>query len=81
MQSPANIPLSLASLNLIQNATNNFAFTVYEIVQKTKSVGQQLESVRKLYEVVNIPNVIKDGTVPFPEDAAQLRSGIELEFQ
>ncbi len=73
--------MSLASLNLIQNATNRFAYTVYEIIRKTKSVGHQLESVKKLYEVVNIPNVVKDGTVPFPEDTAQLRSGIELEFR
>ncbi|KAI1785736.1 HlyB/MsbA family ABC transporter [Ganoderma leucocontextum] len=80
-QYPANIPVSLASLNLIQSATNRFAFTVYEIIQRTKSVGHQLESVKKLYEVVNIPNVVKDGTVPFPEDTAKVRYGIELEFR
>ena len=54
---------------------------MYEIVQRTKSVGHQLESVKKLYEVVNIPNAVKDGSVSFPEDTAQLRSGIELEFR
>ena len=73
--------MSLASLNLIQEATNRFAYTIYDIIRRTKSVGDQLESVKKLYEVVNIPNVIKDGTVPFPEDTAQIRSGIGLEFR
>ncbi|EJF56134.1 HlyB/MsbA family ABC transporter [Dichomitus squalens LYAD-421 SS1] len=80
-QAPASIPLSLASLNLIQSATDRFAFTVYEIIRRTQSVGHQLESVKKLYEVVNIPNLVKDGTKPFPEDQNQIRSGIELEFR
>ncbi|PIL27886.1 ATP-binding cassette transporter [Ganoderma sinense ZZ0214-1] len=80
-QYPAGIPVTLASLNLVQDATYRFAYTVYEIIRRAKSVGHQLESVKKLYEVVNIQNVVKDGTVPFPEDTAQLRSGIELEFR
>ena len=54
---------------------------MYEIVRRTQSVGQQLESVKKLYEVVNIDNVVKDGTVPFPEEKNQIRSGIALEFR
>lgn len=74
-------PASLVPLTLIQSATYRFAFTAYQIVQRTKSVGSQLESVKKFYELVNIPNVIRDGITPFPEDTAQVRSGIELEFQ
>ena len=50
-------------------------------MRRTQSVGQQLESVKKLYEVVNIDNVVKDGTVPFPEDAQKIKNGIALEFR
>lgn len=44
-------------------------------------MGNQIESIRKLYEPVNIQNVIPDGTVSFPEETTTLKSGIELEFR
>ncbi|KAI0716195.1 P-loop containing nucleoside triphosphate hydrolase protein, partial [Cerioporus squamosus] len=59
---PASMPVSLASLNLLQQSTSQFSFMA-------SSITEQLATVRKLYEVANIPNRIEDGTVPFPEDA------------
>ena len=34
-----------------------------------------------MYEVVEIENDIKDGEVPFPEEASQVRHGVALEFR
>ena len=75
------MPVSLSSLHLIQEATNTFVWGFYELLTSTKSVSEQLASVRKLYEVHNIPNKVVDGTVPFPEEASQVRFGIALEFR
>ena len=50
-------------------------------MSKVQSVGATLSSVRKLYEISNIPNIIEDGTVPFPADSADIKSGIALEFR
>ena len=75
------MPVSLASLHLIQESTNGFIGNIYELMSSTSSVSDQLAAVRKLYEVGNIKNKIEDGTVPFPEDASQIKSGISLEFR
>ncbi|KZT68754.1 P-loop containing nucleoside triphosphate hydrolase protein [Daedalea quercina L-15889] len=81
MQSPASIPASLASLNLIQTTASNFGFTVYAFAYQFGSIADQLATVRKLYDIVNIPNRIPDGTVPFPEDAQKAKAGIDVEFR
>ena len=51
------------------------------MINKTQRIENQLASVRKVYEVVNIPNLVVDGTIPFPEDTAQIRLGVSLEFK
>ncbi len=75
------MPVSLASLNLLQQTTSHFSFTVWRLFDQTSSITEQLASVRKLYEVTNIPNRIQDGTVPFPENAQKIRNGVALEFR
>ena len=51
------------------------------MLSRAQSIGEQLASVRKLYEVGTVPNQIQDGTIPFPEDSAEIKSGIALEFR
>ncbi|TFK85037.1 P-loop containing nucleoside triphosphate hydrolase protein [Polyporus arcularius HHB13444] len=81
IQHPASMPVSLASLNLLQQSTSQFSFMVWRFFDQTSSITEQLATVRKLYEVANIPNRIEDGTVPFPEDAQKIQHGIALEFR
>ncbi|KAI0779878.1 hypothetical protein C8Q74DRAFT_1456295 [Fomes fomentarius] len=81
VQSPGSLPVSLASLHILQGATQTFVSSLFELMMSTTSVSEHLGKVRKLYEVGNIPNKIQDGTVPFPEDSAQIGSGIALEFK
>ena len=76
-----SMPVSLASLHLIQEATRSFIGTLYDLMRSTSSVNEQLAAVRKLYEVGNIKNQVQDGLVPFPEDTSQIRHGIALEFK
>ncbi|EED84781.1 predicted protein [Postia placenta Mad-698-R] len=81
VQHPAHIPVSLASLNLIQGTTQRFGFTMYRFMEQFGSIADQLGNVRKLYEVVNISNKIPDGTVPFPEVAQKVKTGVSVEFR
>ncbi|CDO69837.1 hypothetical protein BN946_scf184803.g35 [Trametes cinnabarina] len=81
VQYPASMPVSLASLNLLQQTTSQFSYTLWRFIEQTGSITDQLAAVRKLYSVAHIPNRIPDGTVPFPEDAQKLRHGVALEFR
>ncbi|KAH9931269.1 P-loop containing nucleoside triphosphate hydrolase protein [Fomitopsis serialis] len=81
VQYPASIPVSLASLNLIQHTASSFGWTVYRFFDQFGSIADQLATVRKMYDIVNIPNRVPDGTVPFPEDAQKAKSGITVEFR
>ncbi|OSD05596.1 P-loop containing nucleoside triphosphate hydrolase protein [Trametes coccinea BRFM310] len=81
VQYPANMPVSLASMQMVREMANTFTWNIYELFMSTESFGDQLETVRKLYEVANVPNKVPDGTVPFPEDTAQIRTGFSLEFR
>ncbi|KAI8983177.1 P-loop containing nucleoside triphosphate hydrolase protein [Trametes punicea] len=81
VQYPASMPVSLASLNLLQQTTSQFSYTLWRFFEQTGSVTEQLATVRKLYDVARIPNRIPDGTVPFPEDAQKIKNGISVEFR
>jgi len=81
VQYPASIPLSLASLTLINQTASSFSATVFGLWGESLSLAEQFASVRKLYEISSIPNRVMDGTKPFPENQQVLRDGIALEFR
>ena len=81
VQYPASIPVSLASLSLIQENTSNLTWTIGRFLEQTGSIAEQLTTVRKLYEVSHIPNRIPDGNTPFPEDTQKINAGISVEFR
>ncbi|TFK81137.1 P-loop containing nucleoside triphosphate hydrolase protein [Polyporus arcularius HHB13444] len=80
-QFPMSIPLSLASLSLVQDAAREFAWSFRVIVNRTWSIESRLTAVKRMYEVVEIANEIPDGKVPFPEEASEIRHGVALEFR
>jgi ABC-type multidrug transport system fused ATPase/permease subunit len=81
VQYPSDIPLSLASLNLITQTTSKFSRTLFDLFEQTGSVAENLASIRKMYETYTIPNVVVDGTTPFPEDQQSLGLGVAVEFR
>ncbi|KAJ6498112.1 P-loop containing nucleoside triphosphate hydrolase protein [Mycena vitilis] len=81
VQYPSDIPLSLASLNLITQTTSKFSRTLFDLFEQTGSVAENLASIRKLYETYTIPNIVADGTTPFPEDQQSLGLGVAVEFR
>ncbi|KAL1709422.1 P-loop containing nucleoside triphosphate hydrolase protein [Schizophyllum commune] len=81
VQYPSSIPVSLASLNLITQTTMEFTMVLYRLFEQTGSIAEKFASVRKMYEVANIPNRVQDGKESFPEDPSTLRLGISVEFR
>ncbi|KAI0716185.1 P-loop containing nucleoside triphosphate hydrolase protein [Cerioporus squamosus] len=78
---PANMPESLAALSLVQSAASSFAWSIYELVSETQGIDDQLQSVRDVYELADIPNIVPDGTVSYPEQGESIEAGIALEFR
>ena len=81
VKKPASIPVSLASLHLLQQSISTFARRMQGISQEVGSVSTYLSKLRKLYDAENIPNKVKDGMTPFPENAQSICDGISLEFR
>ncbi|KAH9060046.1 HlyB/MsbA family ABC transporter [Lactarius vividus] len=81
VQKPSSIPVSLASLHLLQQSSSTFMMRIHEILQDVESVSTRLSSLRKLYEAESIANKVADGTIPFPENAQSIGDGISLEFR
>ncbi|KAI0716184.1 HlyB/MsbA family ABC transporter [Cerioporus squamosus] len=77
---PANMPGSLASLNLVQGAAKNFALSVYSMITRSQSIVGQFSSMRDFYEIMNIPNEVPDGDTPLLYNAEET-SGVALEFR
>ena len=80
-ESPTSIPISLASLSLAQDAAAKFVGSFQAMIEHMQGIGGQLSTIKKVYEVGEIPNVIQDGSIPFPEDVSKIRSGVALEFR
>jgi hypothetical protein len=81
VQKPTSIPVSLASLHLLQGSLSTFAQRINLILQDAGSISVQLSDLRKLYDAENIANKVVDGTTPFPENAQSICDGISLEFK
>ena len=81
VQYPSTIPVTLASLHLIQSTVSSFTHSLVTFFDQFGSVAENLDAIRKLYEVKNIPLRIVDGTLPFPENTQDIQSGIALEFR
>ncbi|KAG1777296.1 P-loop containing nucleoside triphosphate hydrolase protein [Suillus placidus] len=81
VQKPMTIPLSLASLTLINQTSNSFSATLFSLFGESFSLAEQFANVRKLYEIENVQNKVVDGTKPFPENQQALKSGISVEFR
>ncbi|KAF8640677.1 hypothetical protein AX17_000333 [Amanita inopinata Kibby_2008] len=81
VQYPASVPVSLASLNLITQTANTFTLALLGLFDDGGSVLDKLISIRKLYEIAELPNRIPNGKIPFPENQRSLELGVSIEFR
>lgn len=78
---PASIPVSIASMRLVQETTSNFIGAFMLFINESGSIAERFHKVRQLYEIENIPNKVVDGNISFPEDRQSLTSGMSVEFR
>lgn len=81
MQYPSSIPVSVAGLELIRRTVGSFYNSALQLIDESGSIVDRIESVKTLHDCSNIPNHIPDGTIPFPENMQDLKSGISVEFR
>ena len=81
VQQPLSIPVSLASLHLVQGVSQSFMGSVKALLERTGSMSNGWSALRQLHEAGNIANIVADGTTPFPENAQSIRDGIAVEFR
>ena len=79
---PGRLLEALTELNLVQTAAKSFAYSMYEVVAKLYQLQWHFSTIRDVYEVGNIVNVVPDGTLAIPT-GGPLRhtSGVALEFR
>lgn len=78
---PASIPMSIASMRLVQETTSSFMNAFMGLLNESGSIAERFHKVRQLYEIENIPNNVVDGKISFPEDRQTLKSGMSVEFR
>jgi hypothetical protein len=81
VQQPLSIPVSLASLHLVQRASSSFMGSARALYEQTGNMSDRWSALRQLYEAENIANTVADGTTPFPENQQSIRDGIAVEFR
>ncbi|KAG1825435.1 P-loop containing nucleoside triphosphate hydrolase protein [Suillus subaureus] len=81
VRKPMTVPLSFASLVLIEHASNSF-ISAHLSPYRVLSLAPIFADLRNLYEFKNVQNKVVDGTEPFPENQQSLiDSGISIEFR
>lgn len=80
IQKPMTMPLTLASLFLVNFTSHSLIFNNFSPYARGNLVNE-LADVRALYEIKNVQNKVVDGREPFPENKQSLGSGISVEFR
>ena len=81
LRNPTSVPVSLASLQLIQQAVQTCEGRISALVYQTSCIHRQLRALRKMYDLEKIALRVPDGATPFPEDSNSLKEGVEIEFR
>src|ERR1700753_182179 len=71
---PETIPAALATVRLIQSTNQGFIYELQMILFHARSIGDQFNKIRQMYEIHEIQNKVPDGTISFPEDSRSLES-------
>ena len=75
LQTPSNIPLSIATLTLIQRQTEQFSHALFGFLDNRVSVSAQVAMVKDLYDMDQLENKVKDGYKTIPDV-----EGVSVEF-
>lgn len=76
MHTPSHIPVSLATLQLVQAQARTFAGLIERLVSNSGSLKSQITKVKELYDLDRLPNLVKDGY----KDLKPGGKGVSIEF-
>lgn len=81
VRSPVIVPFSLATVQLVNNSMSNLYMNVTSFAGRLEELAELVDKVRRFYELLDSGNQIEDGTIPFPENQADISMGISVEFR
>lgn len=81
VRSPVIVPFSLATVQLVNNSMSNLYMNVTSFAGRLEELSELVDKVRRFYELLDSGNQIEDGTIPFPENQADISMGISVEFR
>lgn len=81
VDAPASVPFSLATLHLVDSTMSSLTYKFSSLMDEIDGIAKSINNVRQLYYLLDVPNLIVSGTVPFPENAMDVKQGISIEFR
>ncbi|KAJ2920908.1 hypothetical protein H1R20_g16186, partial [Candolleomyces eurysporus] len=81
IHSPASVPFSLATLQLVNTVLSSLNRGLSELDQHIDRLSERFKSLRDFYELFDIRNKIEDGTISFPGNTVDLSRGVSIEFK
>lgn len=81
VRSPAMVPFSLATVQLVNNSMSSLYTLLTSFTSRLENLSELIDKVRRFYDLLDCGNQIQDGTIPFPENQADISLGISVEFK
>ncbi|KAJ3525756.1 hypothetical protein NMY22_g10441 [Coprinellus aureogranulatus] len=81
VNSPSSTPFSLSTLHLVTSTVSSLNSRLSGLGRGIEGISDDMELICEYYKAVDMPNKIKDGTLPFPENEFDLSNGISVEFR
>ncbi|TEB32319.1 P-loop containing nucleoside triphosphate hydrolase protein [Coprinellus micaceus] len=81
VNSPSSAPFSLSTLHLVTSTVSSLNNQLSSLGRSIEGISDDVLSIRRYYETVDMPNKIPDGLTPFPENEFDLSNGISVEFK
>ena len=81
VRSPAVVPFSLATVQLVNNSMSSLYTLLTSFTSRLENLSELIDKVRRFYDLLDCGNQIQDGIIPFPENQADISLGISVEFK
>ena len=77
--SKGSVPLK--ALMLLEQSVTSLTYQLQDMFRDGKSIAGWLQTLRQVYDAVNIENKVVDGTVPYPRPGSNPEIGMKIEFK
>ena len=79
IRSPGTIPLK--SFTLLGSTTTNIGYRIHNLIHSLRRTSGYRKTIVAIYEALEINNLLKDGTTPYPPPDAPIPGGMKIEFR